>query len=102
MRFKPKREVRLLRWETALNKEVAQRKDPELPMPCDMQNLGTGPRVVAEGLLSFGNQTCALLRCFGGSDVEGAGCFGEVGDEEITKECDGEGDDAAYDEEPLV
>ena len=99
--LEPQRIRRLLAGEARLHEEVTQREHPELPLPGNAQQLGAVPWLMAQRLLAFGCEPGTLSRGLLGSDVKGTRCFGEVGDEEVAEEGDGEGDDAADDEEPL-
>jgi hypothetical protein len=56
---------------------------------------------MAQWFLAFSNQTFALFVGFFFCNVKRSGCFGEIRNEEVSKECNGQRDDSAYDEEPL-
>lgn len=86
--FQPQRKVRLVDGEARLNEEVPKRKDPELPLLRDVEELCAIPGVVAQRLLALGDEALALPVCLCFGDVEGSRCLWEVGDEEVSNECD--------------
>jgi hypothetical protein len=56
---------------------------------------------MAQWFLAFSNQTLALFVGFFFCNVKRSGCFGKIRNEEVSKECNGQRNDSAYDEEPL-
>lgn len=84
--------------ETRLHEEVTQWEYPELPLFGDAEDFRPVPWVVAKRLLTFCNESLALLFCLCRRNVERSCCLREVGDEEVAQEGDGEGYNSADDE----
>jgi hypothetical protein len=53
--LKPERKNRLVCWEATLNEEIAQGKEPKLPLRHDAENLGAVPLGGPEGFQAFEN-----------------------------------------------
>jgi hypothetical protein len=74
--------------KACLHEEVSKWKDPELPLLRDAEELRAVPGVVAQRLLTLGDEALALFICLRFGDVEGSCRLREVRDKEVSNECD--------------